>query len=755
MTRRTVGMLGQVATLAVAALLAPLASPAGAQADTVDFAPVQFFDTGGAGSVALTSADFDDDGDNDVATANEDDDTVSVLFNSGTGALTLDTTYPVGEQPWEIIAADLNDDGYPDLAVGNATSSDISILLNDGDGTFAAELVEPTGFTPTGITAADVDGDGDIDLLTSDLGDNTVTVLLGDGSGGFTIEGTVPVGLEPSGITSGDVTGDGLDDVVVVNSSSDTVSLLVSPFDPDIGTFSEIRDLEVGFAPYRAVLLDLDANGSLDIAVHVNSLSSFGPDYVSVLLNDGAGSFAPSVDYPAVGVRLAAGIAAGDFNDDGFDDVAVSGLDTDTIGVLLSDGQGRLGPAQIFDAAGPAESLIAAFLTGSQGPDLAAGYIGESQVGVFANVSDFPPRPLFTPVIGTRIADTRDGEGGVPVGALLPGETLVVDPRGRAGVPVTGVGAVALNVTAAEPEADGYLTVFPCAPSAPNASNVNYRGGQIAEPNAVIVGLGDGGAFCITTSAPTDVIVDVNGWFRAEPGFDPQIPDRIADTRDGTGVPQAVLEPGQRLTIDITDDPSVDGAALNVTAANTTERGYLTVFPCTESAPYASNVNYEPGLAGSPNAVVTGLDADGQVCIETSAPVDVIVDLAGTFLAGTGFTGQVPERVADTRDGEGGVPIGRLPLGAILSFEVTDDPTVTAVSLNVTATEALDNGYLTVFDCFGGPPYSSNVNYTTDELSAANAVLTGVRDGRVCISASAAVHVVVDVTGTFRNTLLS
>ena len=393
MTRAVVGIVERAATLTLVSLVVPMAAPAVSQAQTPGFAPVEFFDTGGAGSVALTSADFNLDGAVDVATANEDADTVSVLLNSGTGDLTLDNTYPVGEQPWEIVAADFDNDTFADLAVANATSSDVSVLLNNGDGTFAAETIHAVGFTPSGITAADVSGDGNLDLVTSELDDNGVSVLVGDGSGGFDAADFVGVGLEPSGVTSGDVTGDGLSDAVVVNFSSDTVSVLVSPFDPDIGNFSEIRDLEVGFAPSRVVLVDLDLNGALDIAVHTHSVSSTGPNSVSVMLNDGGGVFQPAVEYPADGVQVAGGIATGDFNDDGVGDIAVSGLDTDNVGVLLSDGQGGLGPAAIFDAGGDPAGIIAAALTGSQAPDLAAGYTDESHVGVFANLHVPPPPP--------------------------------------------------------------------------------------------------------------------------------------------------------------------------------------------------------------------------------------------------------------------------------------------------------------------------------------------------------------------------
>lgn len=366
-----------------------------------------------------------------------------------------------------------------------------------------------------------------------------------------------------------------------------------------------------------------------------------------------------------------------------------------------------------------------------------------------------PTEQLFNPVPPTRIADTRDGTGGVARAPLSPGEVLRVSPRIAAGMPKGDVGGVALNVTAAEPLADGYLTVYPCTDPAPTSSNVNYVAGQIAEPNAVIVGVEETTAdVCITTSAHTDVIVDVFGWFSDDAGFRPLTPERIADTRDpGIGPVVGPLRPGEVLTVQVSDGPGVVGAAaLNVTAANTTAPGYLTVYPCGGLAPYASNVNYEPGQAGSPNAVLSGLDDDGQVCITTSAPVDVVVDLTAEFAADAPFVGLTPARIADTRDGNGGVPNEKLQPGETLEVQVNpgDEFAASGAALNVTATEADGNGYLTVFPCDRPRPYASNVNYTTEEQASPNAVVTGLSEaGSVCIAASAPVHVVVDLSGLF------
>jgi hypothetical protein len=124
---------------------------------------------------------------------------------------------------------------------------------------------------------------------------------------------------------------------------------------------------------------------------------------------------------------------------------------------------------------------------------------------------------------------------------------------------------------------------------------------------------------CVTTYAPAHVVVDVVGYFATGAAFVPVTPARVGDTRDGTGgLALTPLLPGQVLAVPVAGRAGVPAAgtnavALNVTAANTTAPGYLTVYPCDGAVPYASSVNYVAGQAGAPDAVITGLGAgDGS-----------------------------------------------------------------------------------------------------------------------------------------------
>ena len=126
--------------------------------------------------------------------------------------------------------------------------------------------------------------------------------------------------------------------------------------------------------------------------------------------------------------------------------------------------------------------------------------------------------PSFVAVSPARLADTRPGFATVDgqfagAGRVGPGEVYSVKVTGRGGVPASGVGAVAVNVTVTQPTQASYLTVFPSGEVAPNASNLNFVAGQTI-PNMVIAKVGADGSISIRNdTGAAFVIVDIAGWY--------------------------------------------------------------------------------------------------------------------------------------------------------------------------------------------------------------------------------------------------
>ena len=111
--------------------------------------------------------------------ANGSDDSAGVLLGNGDGTLQAPVEYQTGSDPNTVQIADFDDDGNADLAVANGNSDNVSILLGHGDGTFEAQIVigAGAGSTPNGLAAADMNDDGHLDLATAAFGLSSVDVI--------------------------------------------------------------------------------------------------------------------------------------------------------------------------------------------------------------------------------------------------------------------------------------------------------------------------------------------------------------------------------------------------------------------------------------------------------------------------------------------------------------------------------------------------------------------------------------------------
>src|SRR5262249_12265798 len=145
-----------------------------------------------------------------------------------------------------------------------------------------------------------------------------------------------------------------------------------------------------------------------------------------------------------------------------------------------------------------------------------------------------------------RLLDTREGTGTggavAPVGAQ---KSIDLDVLGVGGVPASGVSGVALHVTVTDPTGTGFLTVWPTGEARPTASAHNFVPG-LTVANLVLAKVGAGGKVSIFNSAGTsNVVADVVGYFSSSGGtFVPLAPNRLIDTRNGTGTALAPLGQG-------------------------------------------------------------------------------------------------------------------------------------------------------------------------------------------------------------------
>jgi hypothetical protein len=252
-----------------------------------------------------------------------------------------------------------------------------------------------------------------------------------------------------------------------------------------------------------------------------------------------------------------------------------------------------------------------------------------------------------------RFDGTVDLVDSVPV-RLHDGRNLgvrqVADTELRLRVAEPGVGAVALNVTALEPDAPGFVTVQACGLDTVATSNLNVVPGAVT-PNLVMAQPDADGDICVIPSTTTHLIVDRFASFPADAPIDLVPPERVRDTRsDGS-----VRSPGRvvRFAVDDTSLPTgtpVTGVFMNVTIVEAGAAGFATAYPCADGRPEASNVNFVAGQTVANFAVVRP-DANGEICVYSDAASDILIDVMGS--SGPGFQGIVPTRLIDTRNGIG------------------------------------------------------------------------------------------------------
>jgi hypothetical protein len=349
--------------------------------------------------VALVVADVNGDRKPDLATGNygENENSVSVLINTGRGSFRTARDYIVGEAPGALAIGDLDGDRRPDLAAANELSNTVSVLLNSGDGTFGRRTDYPTADTPFAVAIGDLNSDGSRDLAIVNVLVHSVSVLLNDGDGSFRPKVDYRTGRRPQEIVVGDLTGDGNLDLATGN-RSDTVSVLVNRGD---GTFEGSLDYQAGSGPRGIAIGDLNGDRRPDL---VTANTNVDVHTLSVFINGGGGNLRPKRDY-----RTGPGaesVAIGDLTGDGRPDLATAnnGEEGSTVSVLVNKGRGAFLPRRDYRTGRLPWSVAISDLNGDSRRDVATANYGGNSVSVLTNTTGLCTMPKIT---GTALAAAK------------------------------------------------------------------------------------------------------------------------------------------------------------------------------------------------------------------------------------------------------------------------------------------------------------------------------------------------------------
>lgn len=293
--------------------------------------------------------------------------------------------YVAGSFPTGCLSADFDDDGILDLATADFASNTVSILHGQGaegagDGTFATPVpyALPGGSYPVSLASGDFNADGILDLAVADEEAAGVSLLFGQGTGGtgtgtFTAGPTLAVSSNPWAIAVGDFDADGISDLAVACGSGN-VSVLIGRGTDGIadGTFAPAVDHVVGSTLYAITTGDFDSNGITDLAAAGNAGVSVLPGLGSG--GRGDGTFGAQTTYACRDLPF--GVAAGDFDADGITDLAVANASSGSVSILLGSGTAGQGdgtflpPAHYACGASP-NAVVVGDWNGDGVPDLA------------------------------------------------------------------------------------------------------------------------------------------------------------------------------------------------------------------------------------------------------------------------------------------------------------------------------------------------------------------------------------------------
>jgi hypothetical protein len=334
-----------------------------------------------------------------------------------------------------------------------------------------------------------------------------------------------------------------------------------------------------------------------------------------------------------------------------------------------------------------------------------------------------------------------------------------------------GAEAAVVNITVTGATNAGYVTAEDCAPRSGErtSSNGNATPG-ITSANLSVVAIDAQGRFCLYESQPMETIVDVQGFFAPAASsagggnlLTTIAPQRVMDTRAqtfclsaGTCGKKGPISANTAMAITTNVVPKTAVAILsNLTVTAPSGAGYLTADACAALAngpQTRSNTNFLPGATVANLAVVpaAAVSAGMQMCTYSNATTHEAIDLQGYFApaseGGWGFSPQAPQRLLDTREGDGALP------GANTIIRIQGPAGQSAALVNLTLVGAKQAGYVTADKCSAltaGPQTKSNSNMTVGLIAANVAVVPLDEDGSFCVYLSQATHLVVDLQGSF------
>ncbi len=269
---------------------------------------------------------------------------------------------------------------FNDVTSGSPVTAPVTLNTATATPSLLPQVTTSTGANslPVWTELADLNGDGILDLVTSVFGTDSVSVQLGNGDGTFgaATPTLLASGFGPSEVHAVSLRGGTTLDLIVGSYNTNQIAVLLGNGN---GTFQAPEFYTVGTAtntPTSLTTGDFNHDGFLDVAV-----ANTGDNTVSVLTGNGSGALTPSGTPTNVG-QIPEAIRAGDFNGDGYSDLAVANYHDGTVSILLNQQNGTFSATPVTVGTGPQALAI----TGSGTSQLiAVANFGSNNVSILQN----------------------------------------------------------------------------------------------------------------------------------------------------------------------------------------------------------------------------------------------------------------------------------------------------------------------------------------------------------------------------------
>lgn len=359
-------------------------------------------------------------------------------------------------------------------------------------------------------------------------------------------------------------------------------------------------------------------------------------------------------------------------------------------------------------------------------------------------------------------------------GGTTAGVFKTVKVAGVDGLPTTGIGAVSVMLTVADPTGQGQFVGRPNA-SDPDTLMMIYGAGVGGNTsNTALLAVGDDGSIRIRTGTTQSyVTVNVTGYYTSTEngvsagGFVPMSGTRIANTINGTGIRQGTLSGGDSITFQVGGangiPANVGAVALGVIVQNSGGgAGWVRPYP-TGGTKSTGVLNYvsTKGISTTMTAQVA-VGTGGKVTIDTAAgggTIDVIVDVQGYFMKsnpGGGFT-PLTGRIIDTRQGAAVASNSSLAVqiagarGGLPSVEGG----LSAVAVTLTAVhDGTNGGYAKAWGDGMPEPGASAINYgRTNSIRTTTVIVPIGANGKIRVknASTTATDFVIDLQGAYNS----